>query len=75
MATYAEIRDWIKRQHGVTVKTCWIAHAKELCGLPVRMSPRRLDPRRREHPCPPKKLPLIREAFEHFRMFPRSRRR
>ena len=74
MATYAEIQDWIRRKHGVTVKTCWIAHAKELCGLPLRSAPNRTAPRRK-HPCPPDKLLLIEKAFEHFGMLPRRRRR
>ena len=36
MATYEEIQDYIKQKYGFTPKTCWIAHVKEICGLPVR---------------------------------------
>lgn len=35
MATYKDIQKYIKSQHGYEVKTCWIAHAKEIYELPV----------------------------------------
>jgi hypothetical protein len=33
--TYLEIQKWVYRRHGFIPKTCWIAHRKELCGLPL----------------------------------------
>ena len=69
-ATYQQIQAWIRARHGFTVKTCWIAHAKELSGVPVRRASNRREAGRREHPCPPEKLPAIREAFEHFELLP-----
>lgn len=63
--TYAKIQEYIKEKHGFTVKLCWIADAKELCGLPVRKSPRRQG-EKRKHPCPENKFPVIKEAFKHF---------
>lgn len=30
MATYKEVQTYIREKHGCTVKTCRIAHAKEL---------------------------------------------
>jgi hypothetical protein len=33
--TYLEIQKWVYRRHGFIAKTCWIAHCKELCGLPL----------------------------------------
>jgi len=40
MATYNQIQEWIKEKYGFTVKTCWIAHAKEICvGLTRELLP------------------------------------
>lgn len=36
MATYREIQDDIRSKEGLVVKTCWIAHVKELNGLGTR---------------------------------------
>jgi len=36
--TYAEIAECVKLRHGFVPKTCWIAHVKELNGLPVRVA-------------------------------------
>ena len=36
MATYKQIQDWVKDNHGFVPKTCWIAHVKETCGLDLR---------------------------------------
>jgi len=33
-ATYSEIQQYVKSKYGKVVKTCWIAHVKELSGLP-----------------------------------------
>ena len=33
MATYKQIQDGVKKNYGFTVKTCWIADVKEMCGL------------------------------------------
>ena len=68
MDIYKEIQHYVKGKYGFTVKTCWIAHAKELCGLPVKISHRRIDPNRRVNPCPEEKLPPIKDAFKHFKM-------
>lgn len=67
MATYREIQDWVRQQYGFMPKTCWIAHCKELYGLPVRRAANR-EGEERKVPCPPEKRPAIRAAFEHFRM-------
>jgi hypothetical protein len=66
MATYEEIQDYIKQKYGFIPKTCWIAHVKEICGLPVRKPWNRL--RERSHPCPPEKIENIKDAFKHFKM-------
>lgn len=66
MTTYKQIQEYIKNKHQITVKTCWIAHAKEQLGLPVNRSHRRAEGQHRIYPCPKHILPLIREAFEYF---------
>jgi len=68
MATYEEIQTYIKQKYGITVKTCWIAHVKELCGLNPKIAVNRQSLTRRKHPCPSNKIAIIKEAFKHFRM-------
>ena len=68
MATYKEIQDYVKDTYGFLPKTCWIAHMKELCGVPIKNAPNRISPTHREKPCPPEKMLYIREAFRHFGM-------
>lgn len=68
MATYKEIQDYIKINYGSTVKTCWIAHMKEVCGLDRKNAINRKDPIKRKYPCPEDKQEFIREAFRHFNM-------
>jgi hypothetical protein len=67
MATYSQIQRWVKWSYGFTPKTCWIAHCKEIYGLPVRNSPNRQGSARMV-PCPPEKRSMIKAAFEHFGM-------
>ena len=67
MATYAQIQEWVKINEGFTVKTCWIAHMKELCGLNPRRAPTRQG-KKRVYPCPDDKKPAIKKAFRHFGM-------
>ena len=68
MATYEEIQDYVKSRYGFVPKTCWIAHMKELCGIPVKQAPNRFSITRREVPCPPDKMEAIRNAFRYFGM-------
>jgi|LSQX01.2.fsa_nt_gb hypothetical protein len=68
MATYKEIQAYVKDNYGFTVKTCWIAHMKEICGLPVKMANNRTSPDQRVHPCPYNKQEAILAAFENFDM-------
>jgi hypothetical protein len=65
-ATYSEIQEFVKKKHGRVVKSCWIAHAKEICGLNPKRSHRRMG--KRVYPCPDEKLVWIKEAFRHFKM-------
>jgi hypothetical protein len=67
MATYQEASDFVKRIYGFVPKSCWIAHAKELSGLPVRRAWNRAS-RGRKVPCPSEKTEPIQAAFRHFGM-------
>ncbi len=67
MATYMQIQGWVKRHYMFVPKTAWIAHVKELNGLPVERAWNRQGPRRAK-PCPENKRPAIEEAFRHFGM-------
>ena len=67
MASYQEIKNYVLEKHGHRVKSGWIAHAKEVYGIPVKKAGNRKG-NERLWPCPKKNLPLIKEAFEHFDM-------
>jgi hypothetical protein len=66
MATYKEILDDVRRQPGQSVKTCWIAHVKELNGLNPRMAVNRFSPVTRKRPCPENIRPLIEESMRRL---------
>ena len=66
-ATYQEIQKWVHAQRGFIPKTCWIAHCKELYGVPLGIAPNRSGEERME-PCPSDKQLAIRQAFRHFGM-------
>ena len=68
MATYKEIQEYVKSKYGFTPKTCWIAHTKEVCGLPIKIAANRYSIGSRVVPCPPDKIRAIKDAFSHFRM-------
>lgn len=68
MTTYKQIQEYIKRKHGVSVKNCWIAHAKEIFGISTRIAYNRKNVNERIYPCPDDKLPLIEATFKKFRM-------
>jgi len=67
-ATYPNIQARTRSHEGVYVKSCWIAHVKEMCGLPLDKAPNRHSPRKRAQPCPPDKVDVIKRAFRHFGM-------
>jgi hypothetical protein len=60
--TYAKIQEYVKSKYGFSPKTCWIADAKELCGLEVKKAWNR-EGKQRKNPCPKDKFPAIKEAF------------
>lgn len=68
MATYKQLQEYVKVNFGYTPKSCWIAHAKEVYGLPSRVAYNREDITKRKYPCPIEKQEDIRQAFQHFEM-------
>ena len=66
MTSYLEIKEYVKKNHNKNIKSGWIAHAKEIYGIPIKQAGNRKGDRK--WPCPKKNLPLIKEAFEHFKM-------
>jgi hypothetical protein len=68
MATYQQIQNDVRARHGISVKTCWIAHVRELNGLPTRIVHNRLLPGVREIPCPVSMHAIIEESFRRFGM-------
>ncbi len=68
-ATYREIQNWVRKEHGFLPKTCWIAHCKEIHGLPLGKTPNRYG-RALVEPCPAEKVDAIAKALRHFRMLP-----
>lgn len=69
MATYDEIREVVKRKHPIYAKNCWIAHVKELNGLPLRS--RRTSPR--VVPCPDRWRSAVEDAMRELGMIPAHR--
>jgi hypothetical protein len=71
MATYREIRDDVKARHNRTVKPCWIAHVKELNGLPLKVTRRRRSPDgSRGVTCPAYARPWIEESMWRLGVLP-----
>lgn len=68
MASYQEIQSYVREKYGFQPQTCWIAHMKEIHGLPVRVAPNRQPLNKRMKPCPPDKQYAILDAFRHFGM-------
>jgi hypothetical protein len=68
MVTYERIQQYVHAKSGHRVKKCWIAHVKEICGLPVKPSPNRLFAGKRTNPCPPNRIEEIKQAFHDLGM-------
>ena len=66
MATYEDVQQWVKSNHGFTPKPCWIAHVKSENGKTGRVAPNRIDPDARKQPCPQNKRAVIEQALRHF---------
>jgi hypothetical protein len=59
-----EIRNWLFPRGVCGVKDCFIAHVKEMNGLPVPRAWNRRDPRSIQ--CPPEKIAPIEAALMRF---------
>ena len=68
MPTYKQIQEYIKTEYGFNVRSSWIAHVKEMCGLNPIIAPNRKDRSKRIYPCPSNKIVPILKAFKHFKM-------
>ena len=68
MTTYREIQDYARKKYGITIKPCWIADVKELCGLNPKIALNRSSLLKRKNPCPRKKVAIVKEAFKYFGM-------
>lgn len=66
MGTYKQVIQWVRRRHRRSVSTCWIAHVRELNGLPVRRAWNRRPGQQRQNPCPGWAMPLIEGAFRAY---------
>lgn len=62
--TYKNISEWIKQKYGIVVKTCYIAHVKEMCGIDTRKVWNRCGDR--VYTCPTEYVSMIKNAFRHF---------
>jgi hypothetical protein len=67
MATYAQVQGYVRRTYGFVPQTGWIAHVKELHGLPVRRASNRRGAERLSA-CPAGRRAAIEEALRHFGM-------
>lgn len=68
-ATYAEIKDYVLKEHGLKVSNLYISQVKRKCGIEVGENyklPKSEDSRQPQ--CPVEKEKAIKDALEHFGM-------
>jgi len=68
-ATYAEIKDYVLKEHGLKVSSLYISQVKRKCGIEVGENynlPKLEDSKQPQ--CPEEKEKAIRDALEHFGM-------
>ncbi|CCN38210.1 RNA methyltransferase fusion protein [Vibrio nigripulchritudo SO65] len=68
--TYKKVREYVRKQHGFSVKDCWIAHVKELNGVSTKNAPNRHSPNVRKHPCPGDKVEVLENAMRNLGEIP-----
>ena len=68
LATYTQIKNWIKEQYGVSVSSLYVAQMKDKMGLEKRENYNTGAEGHRVPKCPPEKEEMILEAFKHFGM-------
>jgi len=68
MVTYKNIQDDVKGSHNISIKTCWIAHVKELNDLPLRKASNRISENDRKYECPEEVKPIIEASMRKLGM-------
>jgi len=68
MATDTQIKKFVQSHHGFVPKAGWIAHVREVHGIPTLRGAKRARQGRNVEPCPSEKREAIEEAFRHFGM-------
>ena len=66
VSTYKQVQEYVKLVHGFSVKSCWIAHIKELNGVEMKSAPNRHSAKTRKHSCPDNKREKIELAMKKF---------
>ena len=68
-ATYAEIKDYVLKEHGLKVSNLYISQVKRKCGLEVGENYNLVKSEGAKQPnCPEKKKKAIIEALKYFGM-------
>ena len=68
-ATYAEIKEYVLKEHGLKVSNLYISQVKRKCGIEVGENYNLAKSEDAKQPkCPEEKEKAIREALEHFGM-------
>ena len=67
-ATYAEIRAYVEKEHGLNVSTLYIAQIKDKIGLEKRKNYRKGSGEGKAPVCPPEKEEARMDAFRHFNL-------
>jgi hypothetical protein len=68
-ATYAEIKDYVLKQHGIKISNLYISQVKRKCEIEVGQNYNLAKSEDARQPqCPEEKEKVIMEALEHFRL-------
>ena len=68
-ATYAEIKDYVLKEHGLKVSNLYISQVKRKCGIEVGENYNLPKSEESKQPqCPVEKEKAIKDALEHFWM-------
>ena len=68
-ATYAEIKDYVLKEHGLKVSNLYISQVKRKCGIEVGENYNLAKSEGAKQPnCPVEKEKPIKDALEHFGM-------
>lgn len=64
--TYPDIQQYVKEKYNESVKTCHIAHAKQILGYDVKPAHNRVNEQERKYPCPEEFVEYVKEAIEYY---------